>query len=305
MKKSQNILICPLQWGLGHAGRMIPLAARLQEMNNTIYIGAAEELLSFFRKELTGLRYINFRGFNPGYSRFLPQYFLLLLKTPVLVYHIVLEHFRLNRIIREYSIDIVFSDNRFGLWNKKIKTVYVTHMPRIPFPRTFRFLEFIGIMLHRVIIKRYSLCFIPDLPGELNVSGRLSHNLKLPGNSRYIGILSRFTYPVITAPQSLLSNNHITVILSGPEPQRSLLKNKLYDLMKGKDTTVIILEGKPDRSTEQVRSGNIISFNHLPASKMKDIILSSDGIITRSGYTTIMELISLGCNATYSDTRTA
>ena len=118
--------------------------------------------------------------------------FLSLFKTPLLLFHIFREHFRLKRIISEYSIDIVISDNRFGLWNRKIKTVYITHMPLIPFPKPLQFLEFIGISLHRVIIRKYSFCFIPDLPGEINVTGRLSHGIRLPDNVRYIGILSRF-----------------------------------------------------------------------------------------------------------------
>ena len=140
MNKVKNILICPLEWGLGHAARMIPLARKLREMNNNIIIASGEEHLALFRTELPGLTYINFSGFRPGYSRYFPQYMTLLLKTPLLLYHIILEHFRLKKIIREHSIDIVISDNRFGLWNKEITTVYVTHMPLIPFPGPVRFL---------------------------------------------------------------------------------------------------------------------------------------------------------------------
>ena len=197
MNKKYNILICPLEWGLGHAARMIPLARKLREMNNNIIIGSGEEHLALFRNEVPGLSYIKFTGFKPGYSSFLPQYLTLLLKTPLLLYHIIREHFRLKKIIREHSIDIVISDNRFGLWNRNITTVYITHMPLIPFPKSLRFLEFIGILLHRAVIKKYSLCFIPDLPGELNVSGRLSHRIKLPDNVRFTGILSRFNIPFL------------------------------------------------------------------------------------------------------------
>ena len=192
LNNNQNILICPLEWGLGHASRMIPLARRLCEMNNNIFLVQGKIILSFFRNELPGLTYIDFPGFKPGYSRLLPQYIPLLLQTPVMLYHIIAEHFRLKKIVKEYKIDIVISDNRFGLWNKKIKTVYVTHMPLIPFPGFFKIFEFIGIFLHRIIIKQYSYCFIPDLPGEINLSGRLSHLHNLPDNVRYIGILSRF-----------------------------------------------------------------------------------------------------------------
>ncbi|MCJ7446422.1 MAG: hypothetical protein MUO72_01885 [Bacteroidales bacterium] len=297
MKKIHNILICPLEWGLGHAGRMIPLAGKLREMDNNIFIGAGKEHLSLFRNELPGLTYINFPGFKPGYSRFLPQYIALLLKTPVLIYHIILEHFRLKKIIHENAIDIVISDNRFGLWNKKVKTVYVTHMPVIPFPKLFFFLEFIGIILHRAVMKKYSFCFIPDLPGELNLSGRLSHGIKLPRNARYIGLLSRFTGLYSSLDDNPAGFDHYTIILSGPEPQREILKQKLISILKGKDVPVLILEGKPGNAIEMVRTDNIISYNHLHSREIKEVIIGSRSIITRSGYTTIMELISLNCNA--------
>ena len=192
MNTRHNILICPLEWGLGHAARMIPMARKLLDMNQNVFIASGEEHLNLFRKELPGLTYIDFPGFKPGYSRYLPQYIPLLFKTPLLLFHIIREHYRLKRIISDYSIDIVISDNRFGLWNRKIRTAYITHMPLIPFPKPFQFLEFIGIRLHRFIIRKYSLCFIPDLPGEINLTGRLSHGIRLPENVRYIGILSRF-----------------------------------------------------------------------------------------------------------------
>jgi len=240
-----NILICPLEWGLGHAGRMIPLACKLRDMNNKIFIGAGEEHLSFFKTEVPGLSYIDFPGFKPGYSRFLPQYLILFLKTPLLVYFSIRDHFRLKTLIHDYSIDMVISDNRFGLWNKKISSVYITHMPLIPFPKPLRLLEIIGILLHRQIIKKYTFCFIPDLPGDLNISGRLSHGLKLPENARYIGILSRFTDDTVTGKKNSGKLMHNTVILSGPEPQRSILKKKVITILKEKKLAAVILEGRP------------------------------------------------------------
>jgi hypothetical protein len=295
--RQQNILICPLEWGLGHAGRMIALATKLREMGYNILFGAGEKQLSFLRTEMPGLTYISFPGFSPGYSRFLPQYLALLLKIPLLLYHIILEHIRLKRIIPEYAIDIVISDNRFGLWNRHIKTVYVTHQPLIPLPKPFAWFESIGLMLHRLVINRYSFCFIPDLPGDLNVSGRLSHGLKLPRNTRFIGILSRFSGLSSSGNGSPVSFRHNTVILSGPEPQRGILEKKLADILKDREHPAVILCGKPDMPAGTIRSGNIIYFNHLPGIAMKEVISESEAIITRSGYTTIMELISLNCSA--------
>jgi spore coat polysaccharide biosynthesis predicted glycosyltransferase SpsG len=297
LNKKNNILICPLEWGLGHAGRMIPLARKLQEGNNNIFIGAGREHQLLFKNELSGIIYIDFQGFKPGSSRFLPQYISLLLRIPVLFFHIVAEHLRLKKIIKENKIDIVISDNRFGLWNRKIKTVYVTHQPLIPFPEKLKFLEWTGILFHRFFINKYSLCFIPDLPGELNVSGRLTHEMKLPENVRFIGILSRFMYCAPSRKEKKLDFLHNTLILSGPEPQKGILKKKLVEILKNKEPPTVIFEGKPGILGEANRTGSIISYNHLSSGEMQEMITSSNCIITRSGYTSVMELISLNCSA--------
>lgn len=297
MKESKNILICPLEWGLGHAARMIPLARMLREMNNNVLIGSGEKHLALFRAELPGLTYINFSGFRPVYSRYFPQYLVLLLETPLLLYHIIHEHLRLKSIIRENAIDIVISDNRFGLWNNNVTTVYVTHMPRIPLPKPLRFLERIGVRLHRAVMKRYSFCFIPDLPGELNVSGRLSHGINLPDNARFTGILSRFTFFKEPIPGNPINFQHNTVILSGPEPQREMLKQKLTSLLKEQEPPTVMLGGRPDKPNEIVKSGNIIYYNHLASQEMREMLTGSNYIISRSGYTTIMDLISINKHA--------
>ena len=297
MKKGENILICPLEWGLGHASRMIPVAEKLRALNHNIIFGAGEEHIAFLKNELPELTCICFPGFRPAYSRFLPQYIRLLPEIPALIYHIISEHFRLKQIIREHQIDIVISDNRFGLWNKKIRTVYITHQPRISFPHCFLFLEFIGVFFHRKIMKKYDFCLIPDLPGDINLTGRLSHGIRLPGNTRFIGILSRFSG--LTSSDETLSpqSGHITVILSGPEPQRSILEEKLTGILKKTDRPVIILGGSPGRQTGKTSAGNITRYDHADRGLMKEVISGSGAIIARAGYTTIMELVSLGRSA--------
>jgi hypothetical protein len=276
---------------------MIPLARRLREMNNKVIIGSGEEHLTLFRNELPGLSYVSFPGFKPAYSRFLPQYISLLFKIPALLYHIIIEHLRLKRILSEYSVDIIISDNRFGLWNRKVTSVYITHMPLVPFPLWCKFLEPIGLLLHRQIIRKYTLCFIPDLPGDLNLSGRLSHNVKLPGNVRYIGILSRFAYAGKNINDNKIKFRHNTVILSGPEPQKEILKQKLIAILQDKEPNTVIFEGTPKNEGAISGYRNIVFYNHLPSIPMREIIESSELIITRSGYTTLMELASLNLTA--------
>lgn len=296
MEKKKNILICPLEWGLGHATRMIPVAKELQKLDHNVIFASGKEHLSLIRSELPDCSCIIFPGFNPGYSRYLPQYLSVLLNLPRLTFHIIREHFRLKRIITDYSVDIVISDNRFGLWNRRIKSVYITHMPRIPFPKPFRFLEPAGIILHRLIIKRYDFCYIPDLPGENNISGRLSHGLRLTENVRYIGLLSRFSQLVQNGSKAY-EHLYNTVILSGPGHQKELLKKKLTDIFREKEPATVILEGKPQLKKEPEKDGNITLYSHLPSVEMISIIAGSEGIICRSGYTGIMDLIVLNSSA--------
>jgi spore coat polysaccharide biosynthesis predicted glycosyltransferase SpsG len=297
VNRRYNILICPLEWGLGHAARMIPVAAKLQALGHNVFIASGEEHSALYRLELPGLSYVKFSGFKPSYSRFLPQYLSLLFKIPSLLRHISAEHKQLKKIIAGNNIDVVISDNRFGLWNRKITTVYVTHMPLIPFPSPFRFLEPVGVFLHREIIRRYTFCWIPDLPGENNLSGRLSHSVTLMGNTRFIGLLSRFSGGYPNGTGSDRSSGHNTVILSGPEPQRGILKQKLLAILRNRAETTFILEGKPLAGKQIVNSGNISFCSHLPGSEMEEIIKGSKCVITRSGYTTVMELVSLGTGA--------
>jgi len=297
LKQGKNILICPLDWGLGHAGRMAALAKHLARSGNTLIVAASDSLKEFFSDELPGTGFVRFPGFRPRYSRHLPQYIILLVQIPLLLYHIVREHIEIRNLIRKYEADIVISDNRFGLWNRKVKTVYVTHQVRIPFPPLLRPFEFIGILFHRFIITRYTWCFIPDLPGEINLSGRLSHGLRLPANTIYTGLLSRFTdYDKTDAGDSGRTDYYLA-ILSGPEPQKSIFGETVIRLFSESDQNLVVLEGLPGSSMKTRTEGRITRSAHLHSSQMAEMITGAKGIITRSGYSTIMELVSLGSGA--------
>jgi UDP:flavonoid glycosyltransferase YjiC (YdhE family) len=292
LQNVKNILICPLEWGLGHAGRMIPVASELIAEGHNVFIGSGKELADLFRNEVEGLKYIYFPGFTIKYSRWLPQYLKIAFSAPSFIYQIRKEHRLLKKIIKENDIDIVISDSRPGLWNKSIRTVFVTHMLRVPYPEALRFQDNRGISLIRKLISRFDYCFVPDLPGELNLSGKLSHGIGCPENVRFIGILSRFGTENMETVNST-GKYHCTVILSGPEPQKSMLKNRLARILEKSGKPCIILEGKPGEKSLIVTRGNLSFINHLPAGEMKNIILGSEHIIARSGYTTLMELVSL------------
>ncbi|MFN8240039.1 MAG: glycosyltransferase [Bacteroidales bacterium] len=293
---AKNIIISPLEWGLGHAGRMIPVAIRLKSMGHNVFIASGKEHIAFFSKETTGLNYIELPGFTIRYSRIFPQYLVILARVPFLAWYMIREHFILRRLIREYSIDIVISDSRPGLWNSKIKSVFVSHIPGIPLPRWLWPVQMAGRLLGRMVLSKYNFFFIPDTDKDACLSGTLSHGFRLPSNARFIGILSRFRKEMIDHLPVVVPSTCV-VILSGPEPQRTCLMEQLAKVLDDSGYQITMLGASPG-ITKDIRLGKNIRFvNHLPTDEMMKLVLSSETVITRSGYTTVMELASLDKSA--------
>ncbi len=297
MEPAKNILICPLEWGLGHAGRMIPLAEALMKRGHNVIAASGREHLALFLKEIPGIATISFSGFKPSYSRSLPQWLALLGYLPAFVFHLLRDNVRLGRIVDQHRIDIVISDNRFGLWTRKARCVYFTHMLRIPMPRMLRFLEPLAGWTHRLVINRYDLCFIPDMPGKNNLSGDLSHGMKLPHHARYAGIISRFS-GIAPSSGKKPEKPYITILLSGPEPQKSIFRNLVLDSLADDKRLIVIMEGKPeDKGEKTVVNSRVISYAHPERDVMRELLEGSSLIITRPGYTTLMDLSLLGLTA--------
>jgi len=188
----KRILVAPLNWGLGHATRCVPIINALLATKKEVIIAAEGFALEFLKKKFPNLQTVDFKGINIKYSSSNSQVWAIIWQMPKIVYAIFKEHFELKKIIQKYDIQAVISDNRFGLWNKKIKTIYITHQISVKISKRYEFLNKIAYLIHCQIIKKYSQCWIPDFEGENNLSGDLSHKYPLPKNAVFIGILSRF-----------------------------------------------------------------------------------------------------------------
>ncbi len=289
-----TILISPLNWGFGHAGRMIPLALELKKRGNAIVFGADPQLLPLIENELPGIKLVEIPGPRIRYSRFLPQYLCIFLQLPTVIISAFREHCALRRLAEQFNPAVIISDNRFGFFHRRIFSVYVTHQLRIPFPRLLRFLEPAATWFHRRIISRYDLCLVPDYPGPVNLSGRLSHGLKLPGNVCYTGPLSRFGMMPPSETNITVGHPYICLILSGPEPQRSLLLEKVS--MALRDIQLCVLSAVAIPGTVGTES-NITFYIKPDGGTMRQLIEGCSLVIARSGYTSVMELSSLGRGA--------
>ena len=221
----------------------------------------------------------------------------MVLQSPALLFGICKEHRRLKKIIREYQIDVVISDNRFGLWSHRAYSVYMTHQLMIKAPRRMEWLEPLLHRFHGWFIKKYDECWVPDLPGESNLSGDLGHKYPLPRNGYFLGLLSRFSgdgaddKPDLPGPEVL-------VLLSGPEPQRGILENIiLEEIQRTKAKDVIILRGLPGEPVKNPAFQGVKMINHVVDGELRQMIKAAKVIICRPGYSTLMDLAALGRTA--------
>ena len=281
MKLKKRILIAPLNWGIGHATRCIPLINALISHNYEVVIAADKRPLHLLITEFPDLEIVRFPGYNIKYSKYFPMSISMLLQLPKLLWNIKKEHETLNQIIDDYKIDGVISDNRFGLFTSKVPSVFITHQLQIQSPY---FSDEIRKFNYKYINK-FDVCWIMDDEKE-NLAGSLSKPKLLPNNSLYIGAQSRFEKREEEKEYDFLA------IVSGPEPQRTILEKGLIKALKDREEKSLILLGKPELNTGE-QLGNLTIKSHLSAKDLNTAILQSELIICRPGYSTIMDLAKL------------
>lgn len=283
-----RVLIAPLDWGLGHATRCIPIIKAFQSLGYEVLIAADGAVASLLSNEFPDIKIIHLSGYHIQYAKSAKALaWKLLLQVPKILSSISKEQNWLDQIIETEKIDLVISDNRYGLYSKKIPSIFITHQLCIKTP--FPFLEEILRKINYRFINRFSACWVPDVAGENNVAGLLSHPktlTKIPVH--YIGMLSR-----MMKQEQEKKQFDYCFLLSGPEPQRTILENSILKSIPEISGKVVIVRGLPVTACSLNVSDQIKVFNHLPTKELAIILSLSNLIICRSGYTSIMELIGL------------
>lgn len=295
MKPTLRILICPLDWGLGHASRCIPIIEHLLQQQHEVIIGAAGAPLLLLRKEFPTLSYVDFPGFSIRYSK---QFLWLKIgvQLPRIIFESIREHRQLRKICSEHKIDVVISDNRFACWNPAIKSIFISHQLFIRAP----FFEGIIRAVNFWCMKHYQRIWIPDLAGEKNFSGQLAHGKNIPSNAEYIGLLSRFK----SEKNKQVSNftYDVCILLSGLEPQRTLLEDLLVTQIRDLNLRTIVVRGMLGENKKFENTATVFFENHLASKDLQQVIESSKLVVCRSGYSSIMDLARLGKKAIFIPT---
>lgn len=298
MFSKKRILICPLNWGLGHATRCIPVIRLLLEKNADVIIAADGRPLELLKKEFPQLEFIYLKGYNIRYPEKGSMILKIFFSAPKIFWGIYKEHLSVKKIVRTKKIDVIISDNRFGCWNKKIKSIFITHQLMIK----SLFAEKLIRRLNLYFIKKYDECWLPDFSETENLSGELSHKYTLPKNTFFVGPLSRFNSIIAKEVRPKQSFNEIMVIISGPEPQRTIFEKLIQEQTKQTNLKALIVCGKTELEHKKETAGNIEIVTHLKADEMQSAILNAEIIITRSGYSTVMDLATLGKKAIFIPT---
>lgn len=226
---------------------------------------------------------------------------ILLFQLPKIASSIWHEHKWLAKKCLELKPDLIISDNRFGFHNENHKSIFITHQLTIkaPYPWVERAIQKINYRF----IQNYSACWVPDCEGNINVAGILSHPLikpKIP--TYYMGLLARFPTNTVPRPNNLYLYKY-ACILSGPEPQRTMLENILTNgFANTKEKTVIIRGTEKPTIQAPVKNDNLFIYNRLLGNDLLEIMLQSEYILCRGGYTTVMELFALHKKAIFIPT---
>ena len=283
-----KILIVPLDWGLGHATRDIPIIHELLNAGCEVLIAAEGKHAALLSQEFPQLTILPLKGYRIQYAQKGKFFGLKIIQQiPKIIGAIRNEQRWLKELVKTHGIDAVISDNRFGLHHKDIPTVIISHqlLIKTPFGGPIeRWLQ----NANYSFIKKYTHCWIPDYAGDNNLSGELAHPAVLPPNVTYLGCLSRFE-PM----QNVQHKYDLLVLISGPEPQRSNLEKLVLEQIRTLPITALIVSGKPGTPQLEQITPNVQQVNHMNAAQLNEAMEASSMVLSRSGYTTLMDLAKL------------
>lgn len=298
MEPSKNILVCPLDWGLGHATRMVPVIEMLGKKGANVIIAADNRPLEFLVRRFPQNTIIQLQGYSPNYPSNNNMALAMLKSLPAMVLKARQANRILHRIIKEHNIDAVISDNRYELSTSKVPTVFITHQLNI---QTRGWQTICKPIINKIIhhyVNKFDEVWIPDLKGEFGLSGDLSKSNKLATKIFNVGLLSRFSKSEIHLNSKRVD---LLIILSGPEPQRTILEKLLLSQALKIELETVILLGKPEEQvSNEIKNVKLIS--HLPDSDFASLIQSAKIVISRPGYSTLMDLAVIGKKAIFIPT---
>ncbi len=296
----KKLLVSPLDWGLGHAARSVPLIKELCAKNDVVIV-CGPSAYGFLQKELPDVEIIQIDDWRIRYPKHKINFFTILGWIPVVLRNSIHEHRFVKKIVRGRGIECIVSDNRYGLLYKGLDCYIITHQVYPKMPKGFGFLENLGGWIFKRYLSKFKKVLIPDFESGDNLSGSLAADRTLPPEKFVrIGILSRFRAidnGQLTIDNSQLSTVNcqlsILVLMSGQENQRTILENMLIDALDGCGRDVLFVRGVGESRPQLIDTQNIKFRNLLSGNDLRDALMASSLIICRAGYSTLCDVVAL------------
>ena len=288
--KKKSVLVAPLNWGLGHATRCIPVINELLNQQADVIIASDGAALKLLRQIFPDLKSVEIQGYNVKYQKGGSFAWAMLRQFPSLMESIRKEHTQLINYTERHPVDAIISDNRFGLWHPTIPAVIMSHQLYTHLPGIWKILAPFLHFINHAKLRKFKEVWVPDTDTFQNLSGELSHRKKTKLNTHFIGWLSQFDNFVQSTEST--GKYDLAVVLSGPEPQRTVLESLLLPQLNLPGKKVILVRGLPSEY-QKLNYAGIKIVNYMTTKELYQVMSHSETIVCRSGYTSLMDLAFL------------
>ncbi len=286
-----KILYAVLNWGLGHASRSIPIIQSLLKKNIELVIASDGEALVLLQKEFPSLTFEVLPSYNVQYAEnaknFDKAIFFQLGKFGKTIKE---ENKLTDLLIRKHNLTHLISDNRYGVYSKTIPSTIICH--QINLQHKIVFVKKQINKVHFSLLKKFTEIWVPDFENELAIASNIS-SLEFKNESifrklKYIGLLSRMKKNKLD-----LNKKFISIILSGPEPQRTILEEKLLNEISTINENFILVRGTEIFENSIQEKPNLKVYSLLKTEELNALINQSKIVVCRAGYSSIMDLLKL------------
>jgi len=286
-----SVFVSPLNWGLGHASRDIPIIRELLRNGNEVTIGTSGNALAFLKKECPECNFIIFEDYpipeNNGLI-FLPAYTA---HIPRLIKGYISERKRAEKIFSENKFDLIISDSRMGVYSAKIPSIQINHQLHQSLPLIAWPVELIGVCVQADAFKKFDKIIVPDNPPTKNaLAGKLSQSFVPVGDDRiyYCGILAS------VRKEHVQKDIDYLIVISGMEPQRTVFERILIPQIPRIPGKKVVLLGKPSTDRIGMLDDGTLTYSYVSGEEKSSLMSRAKFIISRSGYTTMMDIAEAG-----------
>jgi UDP-N-acetylglucosamine transferase subunit ALG13 len=267
----------------------VPLIQKFLSVGFKVIIAAGGDQKILLQSVFPQLELVEIKGYSVKYgSTKWKTVFKIFFQIPKILIAINSEKKWLKRFVTEKHLDVIVSDNRFGLHHKSIVSVFITHQLGIK-TSLGKFADKIAQQINYYFINQFDYCWVPDTATDIHLAGELSHPLAKPAIPvLYTGLLSAIK------KEPLHVTNPLLLLLSGPEPQRTILENMLLQQLNQQAHPAILVRGLPSATTTLPARKGLTVYNYLSGQQLQQVINASAIIVSRAGYSTLMDLLPLG-----------